>query len=97
MHLHSDHEVCCQAVVTSLWSSDEQGAPDQVSSGMVLKESQSKPEFLGQVVTADVLGKMITTLPLSAVTTMVCLHFLRVKNEAGFQRYLDVDQPCHEE
>lgn len=95
MHLRSDSEVCCQAVVTSLWSSDEQGAPDHISSGMVLKESQSKPEFLGQVVTADVLEEMITSLPLSAVTTMVC--FLRVKNEAGFQRYLEVDQPCHGE
>lgn len=54
----------------------------------MLRESQSKPEFLRHVATAAVLEEMITALSLSAVTTVVFLHFLRVKNEAGFQRYL---------
>lgn len=59
-----------------------------ICSGVVLGESQSKPEFLGHVATAAVLEEAITGVSTPAVATIACLHFLRVKNEAGFQRYL---------
>lgn len=53
----------------------------------MLGESQPKPEFLGHVATAAVLEESVS---LSTPTTaaVACLRFLRVKNEAGFQKHL---------